>query len=1550
MSADSAVSIAWDLFKIVFVPIKHQFAYVLCSKRYADGLQKEARNLEYEAERVRNAEEEARNNLRNVHGWVPEFLASVAKALQEAKDLLGKFEEASKNCCRGALPDPICRYQFSREAKHKTDDIQKLIQDNSNREISFSLPAPGNVTAPAPGRREGKEVMQSATATASASSASTAIKDDGVFKSRAQIIRDIMDALANNSNNVVGVYGMGGVGKSTLLVDAERRIREEKLFDLVAKADVSENPDIKRIQGEIAHSLGLDIKNEEYINVRAERLHTRLENEEREKKKVLIILDNLWKGLDLRSVGIPCGHDNKVIGCKLLLTSRNRDVLRREMGCDRDFLLGELQEEEAKELLERIVGDKVHVDEFKPLADEALHKCAGVPFLILAIAKRFKDAGLSEWKDTLKRIEMSKDKGINDVINKMLQLSYDDLDEEVKLTLRLCVVYGVSEPSLENLVRYGVGLGLYAEYSSIEEARNRLSSIIRTLQASSLLLENGDGDGFKIHDLVREFVASVASKEQPILVLKDKEKFVTELSEDKLKNCRAICFPYIDMMELPEDLDCPELQMFLLFTNNESLNVPDSLFKSMRKLGVLSLTGIHLARSPSSFQSLVILHTLCLHRCTLDDVAILGKLKELRILSFMSSEIRRLPKEIGQLVELRLLELSYCIFLEIIEPGVLGSLIKLEELYMEYSFQQWNAVEQTAPTNACPIELNRMEKLRILRMRFNDPNVLPEDLNLEKLTKYEIQIGHWPWLPKYKGSRTLVLTLHKNSDVLRKGCIQSILGKTDNLFLQWLNEIEQSICVLSRNGFPKLKHLQVEDSPSAHYILQSTSHTNFNTLESLILKNLINLEKICYGHISSKSFSALKVVRVVGCHKMEVLFPLSVVRELPQLEEVEVVHCRTVQGIVEADDFGKCELPMLRVLKLRDLPNIKNFFTAETTPSSSTSGDPTGTQIAFFNGQQVALPRLETLEIIGLDNLKYMFSPSMVKSLTQLSQLSISDCMKMETIVTEEKGWGIEASETLAFSNLIDLHLQRLESLTCFSRQKCSREARSRDRIKSCSHALFNREATIVGVKKMRLSEFPELIEKWHIKLIPIKSSWQLESLVVDKCPSLFNAISSRLMLVLDNMRTLQVRNCELLEEIFDLKGLEDVDSTRVLPSFETLNLVNLPKLRRIWNEDLQGALPYNFLARLTIYKCSNLRHAFTPSMTRCLASLRTMEIKECGQMEGVIADEEGRGRVVEKISFPNLLKMELECLPNLTSFLLGKNHMLECPNLERLTIAHCPKMRSLTWQSLMENELGTPSLFTPQVQIPQLWQIVLSHMDNLSKIWTDNPLETLTCERLREVEVHNCKSLENLFPCWLATSLNELSELRVESCGLEVIVSSGDDTRHSTIAQVLFPKLTSLALHDMPRLKSFCPNFPTLSWPSLQDLRVTHCDKLNILSFAALMNKWTRRDHEQDLSNWEAHYSFERHIDRESERRGSVSFDQDYLVKQYPVDLNLCRCLIGTNANWMQRFHEDLELAIEDDDVAVMESKEAKLSTSTTGPEKSKLATSTTGLEKLGS
>ncbi|KAL3729784.1 hypothetical protein ACJRO7_026857 [Eucalyptus globulus] len=2049
MLIDPAVAVVWDVLKMVVVPIKRQFGYVISSQSYAQNLQKEVGKLAYEAERIHNAAEVARNNLQNVYSRVMEWEASAEQALKEARDLLGDFEESSKTCYHGTLPDPCCHYQFSRKAKDKIKDIQQLAQEGSEfRDISSSDPAPGNVAAPTPATREGRDAVQSTTMMASASCASASIKlrDDGIFESRASIIQDIIDALANNSFSVVGVHGMGGVGKSTLLVDAEKRIRETTLFDSVAKADVSANPDIKRIQGEIAHDLGLHLKNEEFVSVRAKLLCKRLETDGKV-KNVLIILDNLWERLDLKSVGIPCGHDNKVVGCKLLLTSRDRNVLQREMGCDKEFPLDRLKENEARTLFESMVGDKAHTNEFRPLVDEALHKCARLPLLIVTMAKHFKHAGLSEWRDALNQIERCSNEGISAAINKMLQLSYDHLkSEEAKSLLQLCVAYGVSEPSLENLVRYGYGMGIFQKDSSMNEARDRLSTHIHTLQASSLLLDNGGADGFKIHDLVHDFVAQFVLRDRPLLVLKDKDILATQLQNERLKSCSAICFSYIHIKELPKELDCPELRMFLLFTYNKSLEIPDSFFNSMKKLAVLNLTSIRLTHSLTSFQFLENLHTLCLQHCFLEDVAILSKLKGLQVLSFVNSNFQRLPKEIGQLTELRLLDLNHCSHIQIIEPGVLERLIKLEELYMENSFDQWNAMEQTQPTNANLIELNCLKNLCTLHVSIPDPSMLPEDLDVEKLTKYKIRIGNAMRSSKHKGSRVLDLKLDLINDVLRKGCIQSILSKTDDLFLDKLSKSEQSICALSQEAFPKLKHLLVQNSHFVHYILRWCSLTFFEMLESLHLENLVNLKKICYSHISSSnSFSTLKVIRVESCDKMEVLFPLSLLRRLPQLEEIKVVGCKLMRSIVEADDCGKVELCNLHALELRHLPNIKNFFTTRTTPSSSTLDDQVGTQVAFFNGQQISIPSLKSLKMEGLpnmkeiwsdesplelsnlqfvevvqckslskvinskllvelhklhslcirdcnsvqeifdldgpsgngnvktlyelttlklvnlrslrciwnknpygivsfhnlnklevdrcNNLRFMFFPSMVKSLVQLRDLRVQRVKKMEAIIMEEEGLGLEASETPTFPMLTNVTLTYLESLKCFSLEKCSRETRIQDHVKSNSAALFNREvafpsletlhindmdnikmiwdnqaiadsfpklkllfvykcnkfvtvvpsyilgkllclesliveacaslevvfelqppnpldghhvalllkkltlsnlpklkciwdkeihrqvkfqclrsisvyecksltslfpasvardliqleeleiyecgiveliekekgpipkfdfpkltslklehlielkciytvrhalhwpalktleildcnkveilasqpknemplhkhplffiekgafpslqelkldlsermeiwhrhfhdgeffnklrflelrhlsqessistscfveslpnleelvvcesyledprsikeaiegtshelkvilpfsryirhlqtldvslcdglsnmftptiaenlvaltklkisncriltevisdeeggeghvvafnqlkymeldrlarlrcfssggytlmfpllediivnrcpkmkvffegpmeaprlervqtslnkrygatkyqyfgkgnlnttiqnmfqemATSAGTKFMRLFEFPELIGKWHSELNPFTSSWQLESLVVDKCPFI-NAIPSSLMLVLERMTSLQVHDCEALEEIFDLEGLEAMDCTQVLPQLLYLYLVNLPKLRQLWNKDLQGTMCFNSLHCLSLYKCNNLRHAFVPSMARCLPNLWKMEIKECDQMRGVIVDEEGQGSAVEEITFPNLKHITLERLPNLTSFISWKNHTLECPILSNLSIAHCPKIRSLTWQSSMEIDNGTPSLFTPQVQFPKLMWMDLSHMDNLSKIWTDTPQETLTFDCLWEVEVRNCKGLENLFPYWVATSLTHLGKLQVESCEIEEIVASGGDTPRSNTTQDLFPELTSLVLHDMPRLKSFYPNLPTLHWPLLEELRVTHCDKLNMLSFTASMKSWAQKYDQQDLSDQEARSSFKR-------------------------------------------------------------------------------------------
>ncbi|KAF7848935.1 hypothetical protein BT93_L1421 [Corymbia citriodora subsp. variegata] len=793
---------------------------------------------------------------------------------------------------------------------------------------------------------------------------------------------------------------------------------------------------------------------------------------------------------------------------------------------------------------------------------------------------------------------------------------------------------------------------------------------------------------------------------------------------------------------------------------------------------------------------------------------------------------------------------------------------------------------------------------------------------LKKLELYELPKLKCVWdkeeglVPRFDFPR---LTSLKLNDLIELKCIY-----TGTHALRW-----PALKTLEVRGCNKVEILasQLENETPLHkqplFLIEKGAFPN---LQELIL-DLSGRIEIWHGHFHDGEFFCK--LRVLKLHHFSMEFAISTCRFVHSLANLEkLVVCNSYREEssigIEAIASPSHELEVILPSSFQDLKTLE---------VSKCDGLSPYVILPFSRFFQ----HLKTLDMSFCDGLSNIFTPTIARNLVELTKLRISNCKMLTEVICDEEG---EEGLVVAFNQLKFMELDGLTRLRCFSSIKYTLmfplledvivsgclgmkffsggpiEAPKLETVQVSTEAWFWKEnlnitiqnmfeemETVATVEFMRLSEFPELIGKWHGELNPIKLSWQLKSLMVDKCPSLIKAIPSKLMHVLDHMTKLQVCDCESLEEIFDLEGLEVVKGIRVLPSLRHLTLVNLPKLGRLWHNGFQAMLHFNNLYSLTLYNCRNLRYAFTPSMAQCLANLLQMEINRCGRMEVVITKEEGQGSTIEKITFPRLHSVELKCLTNLTSFLMGKNHTMDCPSMGYLIIVHCPKMRSLTGQSLMEIDHRTPSLFTPQVQFPRLWRMVLSHMDSLSKIWTNNPQDTLTFEHLWKVKVENCKSLENLFPHWVATSLTQLDNLQVESCGLEEIVASGDDTSNSNIAQFLFPKLTSLVFHDMPQLKSFCPNWPTLNWSLLKELRVTHCDKLNMLPFVASMNKWAQRGDQHDLSHHEAHFFFERGIptlerlllvDKDIQMIQNGKFSDDFFGK--PKALTLA-CFHNENA-----------------------------------------------------
>ncbi|GLU09196.1 hypothetical protein SLE2022_260690 [Rubroshorea leprosula] len=131
----------------------------------------------------------------------------------------------------------------------------------------------------------------------------------------------------------------------------------------------------------------------------------------------------------------------------------------------------------------------------------------------------------------------------------------------------------------------------------------------------------------------------------------------------------------------------------------------------MTNLRVLDFTKMHFSTMPSSICFLKNLHILHMDLSVIKDIAIVAELRGLEVLSLSRSAIEELPVEIGQLIQLKFLNLSDCTKLKLIRPHVLESLSRLEELYLGNSFKQWEANRLGNQRNASLAELKDLHNL-----------------------------------------------------------------------------------------------------------------------------------------------------------------------------------------------------------------------------------------------------------------------------------------------------------------------------------------------------------------------------------------------------------------------------------------------------------------------------------------------------------------------------------------------------------------------------------------------------------------------------------------------------------------------------------------------------------------------------------------------------------------------------------------------------------------------------------------------------------------------
>lgn len=889
--------------------VKRQLGHLHHRRSNVENLRIQFKELGEARDRVQHAVDAARRNSEEIEPDVLSWLTNVDQINVEIRKFFEDEGQANMSCCNGWFPNFKSRYELGKRAYKWGLDVKDIKDKDMFDRVSYRSFAKGIGTA-------------------------ALCRGYEVFESRMATIRGVKEALTDPNINKIGVWGMGGVGKTMLVKEIARQvIEEEGLFDAVGISVVSQTPDSKRMQLDIGENLGLRF-DEETVSRRADLLQERL----RKEQKLLIIIDDIWGEIDLEALGISFGNNQK--GCKLLLTSRFRDVLCVEMRTPIIFPVEVLWENEATYLFHKIVGELVENADFRPTAVEIVKECAGLPIAIKTLAHALKNKSLNVWKDAmnqLKRASPTNIRGLHKNVYSTIKLSYDFLEsEEAKSLFLLSTIFGEDrDVYIMSLIRYGMGLGLFDNVYTFEDARVRVEALIENLIASCLLLEGPYYWAVRMHDITRDVAVHIA---------KDKHMFTgtmaVELEEwSKRQESTAISFPFQNFSELPERLECPKLQLFCLFHKSHiPLHISDTFFEVAIQLRVIDLTGKNLPKLPSSLSLLQNLQTLCLDDCVLKDIAIIGELKILKILSLIESSIEQLPKEIGQLTLLQSLDLRDCTKLQGIPSNLLSNLKSLQELFIGDSFNQWEVEgEGIERSNASISELDHLSHLIVLHIHIPNLNMLPETVSFTKLLRYTTCIGDdWNQLVSFKFFlKKLKLKLHQ-SFRLHDG-IKTLLKSCTFLELAELKGVKH-FRFEDCEGFPQLKHLHMLNNAELRHIisLMGLSCIAFPHLESFSLRYMTNLVNMWHGQLSVESFCNLRNVHVEGCDNLRFLFSSSLAKCFSQLEQMEIHECKLMSAIVAKERDGievttdstmdMMEFSRLRSLNLQNLPGLLGFY------------------------------------------------------------------------------------------------------------------------------------------------------------------------------------------------------------------------------------------------------------------------------------------------------------------------------------------------------------------------------------------------------------------------------------------------------------------------------------------------------------------------------------------------------------------------------------------------------------------------------------------------
>ncbi|CAN5962954.1 unnamed protein product, partial [Sphagnum jensenii] len=509
---------------------------------------------------------------------------------------------------------------------------------------------------------------------------------------------------SNAAPRYVGVWGMGGVGKTLLLqrLDGSPKVKGHFQGAMFIWLTVGQTPHIMTLYRTLSKKMGLDpelyVNSEDYKRY----LHTGFIH-----KRVFVVLDDVWQDKAFDSLDLAKGK-----GSVTLLTTRDQSLLKRASPRISQVHMTPLSKEDGWRLfcVHAFEAPSNVPCELKALAQSMAEECQGLPLALRVVGRAMfgKTAPGLQWEPLLKKLRESRmqERSVGEGLYERLKLGYNLLSEDDQ-RLKDCFLYFAAFPEdyeikFHEILWGWMGEGLIPGNAFPEDYEIKFHEILWGWMGEGLIPGNGGDDPradafsllnmlwrrsfiesnvevedmedylwFKLHDVIRDLAFYILndSGTAPAKQLyvyragQNLEEFPHEL--EVILKAQRLSLRWNNLKRLPERSICAPELLSLLLGSNEIVSLPGSFLRSFPKLRVLDLSGGNFWYLPEE----------------------VGDLKHLVSLDLSFCEcLETLPDAVRKLHVLKHLNLRWCISLKYLPSAVVG-LTSLEDLCIDESWE-----------------------------------------------------------------------------------------------------------------------------------------------------------------------------------------------------------------------------------------------------------------------------------------------------------------------------------------------------------------------------------------------------------------------------------------------------------------------------------------------------------------------------------------------------------------------------------------------------------------------------------------------------------------------------------------------------------------------------------------------------------------------------------------------------------------------------------------------------------------------------------------------